>query len=255
MIKVKEEEKKKYFHMFEEFTHNIPVIYSSLEGQYDGSLYVDDEVDPKIAVLFTQFAFHFIAGDSSAQNVVDLVDDMIFKQYLYTSKEKEAIVFSPSQSWNGVLDEVFKRHNGIRDERVLYKLDRKKFYERYENRSESLNTEKKIALEKENGSSIEYPICRVFVEQTCVSFCSGFMLGNGHAEIDVATEEEYRGLGYAKEAAFSLINELLKDDIEPNWCSWACKEGSRRLAESLGYDFAEEIPAHIWVEDECGKIV
>lgn len=255
MIRIKEEDKQNYFYMFDEFTHNIPVIFSSLEGQYDEKLYVDDVVNTKVAILFTQFAFHFIAGDPSVQNVIEVVDNMIFKQYLCKSKEKEALLFSPSQSWNVVLDEVFERHNGIKDKRILFKLNRKKFNERYNSKRVNSDIEKSIVLEQENGSSIEYPICRISVEQNCVSYCSGFMLGNGHAEINVATIEEYRGIGYAKEAAFLLINKLLNDDIEPNWCSWSYKEGSRKLAESLGYELAQEIPAHIWVEDECGKIV
>lgn len=255
MIRIKEENKQNYFYLFDEFTHNIPVIFSSLEGQYDGKLYVDDVENTKVAILFTQFAFHFIAGDSSVQNVIDTVDNMLFKQYLCKSKEKEAIFFSPSQGWNEVLEEVFKRHNGIKDKRILFKLNKIKFYERYSKIKMNSDVQKRLIFEKENGSSIEYPICRISVEQNDVSFCSGFMLGNGHAEIDVATVEASRGLGYAKAAAFSLISKLLNDDIEPNWCSWSNKEGSRKLAESLGYEQVQEIPAYIWVEEECGKIV
>ena len=41
MIKVIESEKKNYIGMFQEYTHSIPAIYSSLEGQYEGELYVD----------------------------------------------------------------------------------------------------------------------------------------------------------------------------------------------------------------------
>lgn len=54
----KVENNKKYSHLFSEYTHNIPVIYSSLEGQYDGEPYVDSENNPQIAVLFTPL--HFI---------------------------------------------------------------------------------------------------------------------------------------------------------------------------------------------------
>jgi len=255
MIKVKEEEKQKYLYMFNEYTHNIPVIYSSLEGQYEGELYIDNELNTQIAILFTPFAFHFVAGDSKVSNVIDIVDEMIFKRYLSEHDEKEAIVFSPNGSWDEVLDTIFKKHNGIKDKRVLFSLNKDKFMKRYEIKKENSDIEKKIVYDKAGGSNTEYPTCKIYVDQKCVSFCSGFMLGKEHAEINISTEEEYRRKGYARETAFTLIKELISRGIEPDWCAWSHKESSRKLAESLGFELAEEIPTHIWVEDECGKLV
>ncbi len=254
MIKIKEEDKKKYFYMFEEYTHNIPVIYSSLEGQYDGKLFVDSIENTKVAILFTQFAFHFITGEIASLDIIDRVDNMIFNEYIKEYKEKEAIVFAPNEKWNDILQEVFNRHNGIDDNRVLYKLNKEKFNELYNNRKIDLSYDKKIILEEENESTVKYPVCRIYNLKECITFCSAFMLANGHAEIDIKTEEKYRKLGYAKEAAFTLVNRLNYDGYEANWCSWSNKIGSRKLAESIGFEFKEEIKAFIWVEDECGKL-
>lgn len=254
MIRI-EEGKEKYFYLFEVYTHNIPVIFSSLEGQYEGELYVDNEVNTQVAVLFTPFAFHFVAGDAKVSNVVDLIDNIIFKKYLLEGDEKEAIFFSPNKNWDDVLDVVFHKHNGIKDKRVLFALNREKFMRRYNLRIENSNIDKKIVYENEADSKKDYPICKVYVKQTCVSFCSGFMLGKERAEINIATEKEYRRMGYAKEAGLILVKELLDKSIEPDWCAWSHKKSSRNLAEWLGFEFSEEIPTHIWVEDECGKIV
>lgn len=252
MIKVKSEEK--YIKLFEEYTHNIPVIYSSLEGQYEGVLYVDNEEEPQVAILFTPFAFHYVAGNANRSDVIDVVEDMIFKQYLHKTEQNEAIVFAPNQKWHEILDEVFKRYNGIKDKRMIFRLNKEKFNEQQEQKKVNSNIVNRICFEKENASQKEYPVSRIYIDQKSVSFCSGFMLGKGHAEINVGTEEEYRGKGYAKEAAFKLINELLNNGVEPDWCTWPYRVESRKLACSLGFELVDEIPTHIWVESECGKI-
>ena len=64
----------------------------------------------------------------------------------------------------------------------------------------------KIFYEHECGSTIDYPVCCVFKNDTCVSFCSAFMLGKNYAELDVFTETEFRGNGYAKITSITLIS-------------------------------------------------
>jgi hypothetical protein len=91
-------------------------------------------------------------------------------------------------------------------------------------------------------------INRVFKNDTCVSFCSAFMLGKNYAELDVATETEFRGNGYAKIASITLISELLEKDIIPNWCTWPYRMESQLLAKTIGFG------AYIWVEEECGEL-
>lgn len=250
----KVENKEKYLQLFSEYKHNIPVIYSSLEGQYDGELFVDSENNPQIAVLFTPFAFHFVAGNPETNDVVNLLDELIFRQYLSQTGQKEAIVFCPDVKWDKVLDEVFKKRCGIKDCRKIYHLNRDKFAQVQARKKTFENYENKIFYEQNGGAKKTYPVSRIFNGTKCVSFCSGFMLGQGHAEIDVGTEEAYRRKGYAKEAAITLIVELLKNGIEPNWCTWPYRIESQNLALSLGYELAGEIPAHIWVEAECGEI-
>lgn len=250
----KVENKEKYMQLFSEYTHNIPVIYSSLEGQYEGELFVDSENNPQIAVLFTPFTFHFVAGNAEIENVVGVLDEILFKQYLFKTGQKEAIVFCPNAKWDKVLDEVFGNHHGIKDYRKTFRLNRDKFMKVQAGNKVLEDVENKISYEQDRGSKKQYPVSRILKGAKCVSFCSGFMLGRGHAEIDVATEETCRGKGYAKEAAISLINELLKKGIEPDWCTWPYRIESEKLALSLGYELANEIPAHIWVESECGKI-
>ena len=250
----KVQDKGKYYDLFSSYTHNIPVIYSSLEGQYDGELYVDSEDDPQIAVLFTPFAFHFIAGNAEAENAADIVDEIIFRKYIPETNQKEAIVFCTDARWDEVLDAVFAKHNGIKDWRKIFHLNKEKFRDIRGKREGIGDVECKTSYIQDGGAQKPYPVSRIYKGEECVSFCSGFMLGRGHAEIDVSTQEAYRGKGYAKEASIALISELLENNVEPDWCTWPYRIESERLALSLGFELAEEIPAHIWVESECGEV-
>jgi hypothetical protein len=252
MIQV--DNKQKYMPLFREYTHNIPVIYASIEGQYDGTLFVDAKDDTQIAVLFTPFAFHYVAGNPEIDGAADVLDTVIFKEYLAKKGQREAIVFSPNEKWDHVLDEVFSRHRGIKDGRKIFSLNHGLFGEV---RSASMaldGVRNELVYEADNGANMEYPVSRIIKGTECISYCSGFMLGHGHAEIDVATMEPHRGKGYAKEASIILIDELLRNGIEPDWCTWPYRIASEKLALSLGFELLDTVPAHIWVEEECGKI-
>lgn len=253
MIKIKKN-KINYENLFNGYKDNIPVIYSSLEGQYNGELYVDNEPLSQYAFLATPFDFSFIAGDPKAEGVVEQIHQLLFDELLKRRGKKEAIVFCPDEEWYPVLDEIFDKHNGIKDGRKIFSLNLKRF-DKCKNEmkhNDAVRTE--IFYEHEGGSTIDYPVCRVFKNDTCVSFCSAFMLGKNYAELDVSTETKFRRKGYAKIASIALISELLKKDIIPNWCTWPYRIESQRLAKTIGFDYKHDVRAYIWVEEECGGL-
>lgn len=241
---------EKHLLLFQEYQHSIPVIYSVLEGQYDGKLFVDSEHNTQMAVLFTPFAFHFVAGNAEFDNVVEVLDQTIFQQYLAETGEKEAIVFCPDQQWDKVLDEVFAKHHGVKDSRKIFYLNRDRFAEAQASRIDLHGLQKTLQYEQENGAKSKYLVCRILDGEACISYCSGFMSGRGHAEIDVFTEECYREKGYAREASITLIRALLASGIEPDWCTWPYRTESEKLALSIGYELKRTVPAHIWIENE-----
>jgi len=240
--------------LFEGYTHSIPVIFSSLEGQYDGQLYVDSEKDPGIAILFTPFNFHYLAGSPEVEDVVNILDEMIFKKYLKETRGKEVVVFCPDKRWEKVLDEVFTRHNGIKDVRKMYQLNKMRFRKIVQGRESLEGIEQRLVYEQSYGALQEYPVYRIYKSDRCISYCAGFMTGKDQVEIDVSTVEEYRGQGYAFEASVDLIDFLLENGFEPVWAAWPYRAGSQNLAISLGFELKDEVSAYIWVEAECGKI-
>lgn len=250
----KVEDKQNYCQLFNSYAHNIAVIFSSLEGMYDGELFVDNILEPRIAMLFTPFAFHFVAGEAKTPDAADIIDKLIFQEYLQRSGQKEAIVFAPDSQWESILDQVFPRHQGIKDKRKSFCLNQDKFIMQQPANEADSDYQTRILYEQEKGAAKPYPVCRLIQADECISYCSGFMIGKGHAEIDVFTSEKHRGRGYAKRAAIGLIRELIKTGIEPDWNTWPYRIESEKLALSLGFELKSEIPAHIWVEEECGKL-
>jgi hypothetical protein len=236
----------KYNRYFEGYNHNIPVIYSTLEGQYQGVIYCDDEEE--IAILVAKFDFIFIGGNIENKKAEEIINDIIFNELVQRQQRKEIIVFGQNEKWDSVLSRVSQGHHGVSDLRKCYKLDQVKFKKIY-NENKLNNVSVVIKYEQDNDSSVDYPVSRVFINDLNVSFCSAFMLAKGYAEIDVATEEDFRRKGYAKIGAIALINELISQDIEPNWCTWPYRLESQALALSIGFKLDKEVPAYIWVDE------
>ncbi|MBI9012528.1 MAG: GNAT family N-acetyltransferase [Clostridiales bacterium] len=252
MIKV--ENKMNYVHLFEEYEHSKPVIYSALEGQYDCDLYVNDEYKPEFAILFTQFDFHFVTGNKETNSLVSDLRDIIFRKHLKLNNLKEAILVTPDDKWQGVLKEVFKGYSDIIDRRCVYKLNQDKFKVIYDNTDFNCGLNFSINHESEFNSKIPYLTSRLKDNNKTISYCSGFMLGAGHAEIDVKTDDLYRQKGYGKLASLLLIKELLDHKIEPDWCCWESKDASKKLAHSIGFEKVNELIVYIWVEEVNGKL-
>lgn len=239
-------ELNKYSHYFDGYKNNIPVIYSTLEGQYPGVIYSDEEEE--IVILVTKFDFIFLGGNIENKNAEDIVNDIIFNELVQKQQRKEIIVFVQNEKWNSSLDKVFQNHHGVCDLRKCFKLNRTKFNDIGKD-TKLDNTRVIVKNEQENDSTIEYPVSRVYFKNLNVSYCSAFMLARGYAEIDVATDEAFRQKGYAKIGAIALMNELINQGIEPNWCTWPYRLESQALALSIGFELEKEVPAYIWVDE------
>lgn len=252
MIKV--ENKMKYAYLFEGYEHSKPVIYSSLEGQYDCTLYVNDETNPDYAILFTQFDYHFVTGNKDAETLVSDLRNIIFNKHLKANDLKEAILVSPDDDWQEVMKDVFKGYSDIIDRRYLFKLNHDKFMVIYNNTNFDCGLNISINHESEFNSRKQYLAARLKDENKTISYCAGFMVGAGHSEIDVKTDELHRQKGYGKLTALYLIKELISQNIEPDWCCWENKVASIKLAQSIGFEKVSELIVYIWVEEANGKL-
>lgn len=231
---------------FEGYSENIPVIFSTLEGQYPGVVYYDEKCD--IAILATKFGFVYIGGDVNTTGAGAFIDDILFHELAQRQNIQELIAFGQNNEWNNLLDYVFKSHHGVVDVRKYYRLSRDKFEETC-NAMNPNSIDVLLMLEQDNGSTVKYPVARVYRDGIDISYCSAFMLARGFAEIDVGTKDGYRQKGYGKIASITLMNSLLHQGIEPCWCTWPYRTESQALAKSIGFELYKEIPAYIWVSE------
>ena len=74
------------------------------------------------------------------------------------------------------------------------------------------------------------------------------MLGRSIAEIDISTDESFRGKGYATIAGIKLIEKLLEEKITPSWSAWPFRIESQHIALKLGFIPQPDVKAWIWLE-------
>ena len=77
MIKI-ENDTFSYENLFNEYKHNVTVIFSSLEGQYLGELFVNNEVKCEYAFLATPFDYYLVAGNPKLEGTVEEIDKLPF---------------------------------------------------------------------------------------------------------------------------------------------------------------------------------
>ncbi|MBN2851300.1 MAG: GNAT family N-acetyltransferase [Clostridia bacterium] len=233
-------------YLFEEYKSNLPVIHSVFECQYDGSAYVDDLENLHWAILCTPFMQHFIAGNPT-DGCLHILEDILFSCILEEQDEKEIVIFA-SEKWNDILDEIFKKHNGVTDVRKIFLFSSDNYKEI---KHPSLPSDIQPLLEKcriTPFSLIDTWSSKLLSGNQIISHCDALMVGKGMAEIDIATDESFRGKGYATAAAMLLIDKLLEINLTPCWSSWPFRIESQHIAQKLGFIPSPDEKAWIWME-------
>lgn len=237
---------EQYAFLFNDYTHSLPIIFSHLNGQYNGELYLDNGKNPKYGILITPFAFHYFCGkvfDSNDQDLIEFLNEFL-------KKHNEAIFFCPSNSWNEVLDKIFSDKKMIKDVRKSFSFNKSKYLEFKNN----IILVSNVKLEEENisegiKSNWNFLTAKAYVNEKCISWCSSFMIGKGHAEINLFTEEGYRHQGYATSVCVALIDELIRENIIPDWNTWPYRLESQNLAFKLGFEDPKDINTLIYIKD------
>ena len=227
--------------LFSSYKHSLPVIYSHLEGQYP---YVLSDDKMPFNILFTNFDYHYIVGD---QPLVEEDLLSVMRKYIQSNKKEEFILFSPNQEWDDYLSKLFSYIGGVIDLRYSFELDDTEF-----NRIHSkykLTHDVNLIKFKDEKSNQPYYQAEVYENGKRISYCRAFMVGKGHAELDVWTDVKHRYQGLAFETSLILINKLLEKKIIPNWTTWEAKKPSHTLAFKLGFKLKKKIRAFIWVND------
>ena len=233
--------------LFEKYSNNQSVIFSVFENHNDGCVYADAVDTVHWAVLQTMFAQHFIAGEPT-KNCADEIENILFDVILSEQSEKEIVAFSVSDQWDGILQNVFRKRNGVSDGRKIFDFS----LDLYRNaKRPKLSGDVVPVLEKRKTSPFAHAdmwSAKIISNGQTASYCNVIMVGHQKAEIDIHTGEAFRGKGYATAAAFMLIDKLLAEGLTPAWSAWPFRMESRHIATKLGFVSAPDAMAWIWQE-------
>jgi hypothetical protein len=234
-------------HLFEGLNFYQPVIFSIFEEQYDGFIYTDNQSELNWALLQTPFLQHIIVGKPTNDCESDL-EEILFSIILNEQSEKEIVVFFDKEEWNGILERIFKKRNGVSDFRKIFGFSPEK-YSKINHLSVpndvQVITEKCKALP--NSHKDTWTAKLLFGGQV-ISSSKALMVGKNMAEIDIGTEESFRGKGYATIVARALIDKLLEDKITPCWSTWPFRIESQHIALKLGFVPQPDVNAWIWLK-------
>lgn len=261
MFELEAKEFYKASHLFDRSEHNIPVIFSVIEGNIPGKLYVDDIDNPQSAFLYPKDSFFYVAGASDNSKFNGELYEMIFEDILKSSNEGELVLFSVSEGWRITLDELLKDKAAIKIARKTFTFNQSMYLGNRINPGEKLtHGYQLVPLNHEIAKKIEVTKSWRTVEDfldkgigyailkgnDLVSACYSIYLGKGEAEVDIFTDEKYRGMGLAKITATAFIDGCISKKIKPSWSCWPFREASYNLAKSIGFQEKQDVQAHYW---------
>jgi hypothetical protein len=244
---LKNSEMKKAMPLFDMYDYNQAVIYSVLENQYDGCVYINDKENIRWALLRTPFLQHFIAG-TPVDSCETALEELLFNTILNEQVEKELVVFTVSESWHYILDNIFTKRKGVSDGRKIFAFNNDN-YSNINRKPLPDGATSEVSLRKcDPGSHIDTWSARLYISDKEISFCNAIMIGKGMAEIDIGTEEAFRGKGYATYTAILLIDKLVEHSLTPTWSTWPYRVESQHIAHKLGFVSKPDAKAWIWQE-------
>ncbi len=210
---------------------NFPEVYSILNQINPGEVYVDDDKDPRSALIWNQgMQGHYFIGESENvdfnKDIKEYIDSILINQLL----DKGINWFEISgfeEKWEPVIEELF-RDKGIKyDHQFAYRRPKKYLELKVESRDRESYI-KKLTVEDlesniENRDYIlneleqfwgtvenfnENGICYYATENNIiVSVCYSGFKANGLETIGIETLSDYRKKGYAFEVAMKFIDD------------------------------------------------
>ncbi|WP_066498286.1 GNAT family N-acetyltransferase [Abyssisolibacter fermentans] len=250
MFELKKQDFNRIIPLIKNISHSRALLFSVVEGNSKGRIFVDNIETPKTA--FIESDFSYLVGHESNIDFNNRIINYIFDIKIPKSKDKELILFLCSDKWLDI-KRTLKDHGCITIHRKTFNFDVDKYKEV---RSKSNITTNKYDITKINiklvnkyhkfKELINYPLrfgfCIVNQEEI-ISECISVAVGAGEAEIGIATKEDYRRRGYATSVIFQFIDYCIDNDILPNWSCWPFRKESINLAKKLGFKENVEIPA------------
>lgn len=242
MNKLNKSDYGKILHLAKDAKHNRAIIFSIIDGNLDGQIYVDDPQHP--AAAFIAWEFSFLLGEEKDEKYSEKLFRHIFESLVPISQDGEILLFADTAKWPH-LTKLLKEKGCITITRKMFSFNAVKFH-KLESSLPTLPKGFKIINEDLGADGFG---CSVADGSHILSRCRSVAVGANQAETDIFTDEAHRNLGFATKAAAAFIGRCIEKGITPVWSCWPERRESVSLAKKLGFEETEEIPVVYWTQD------
>lgn len=264
---------KNQFHLLREPLSKVSINHlfarSVIEHCIEGTVYVDDTINPKTFYVIHPYGMSLLFGDHTNINF-----NQLFKQYaLNINKSRtnyEWMQVYPTQ-WNGVLMDLFgnnciavsenknKSTTAIEiNTRLNFRFNKEHYLAQRKNFMGSgvriERTDRKSFTEMKGSviPSYFWNDADDFVKQgigfslyddgILASTAYSAFIHDKQLEIGIETIHAFRGKGYASLSCSALIDYCIQNAFEPIWACRLENIGSYALAQKLGFEVTLELP-------------
>lgn len=225
-------------------------VYSVLDNFITGQIHMDES--RRTMIIGTDSGLFFVEGDIENSAFNNLLLDI----YMTKKREnKRFTLFSPSKEWDEVISKLFERKLrrifrysfcfNIDESSRLARSEESKKASRINNQIISVSNGFKEAYYNEYWGTVENFLEKGFGycindNETVASECVSIFTSNKFAEIDIETQEKYRGMGLAQKVAREFIEHCIAYNVSPRWDCNIDNIASIKLAHKLGFENAKE---------------
>jgi RimJ/RimL family protein N-acetyltransferase len=254
--------------LFED-TANIPPR-SVLSGITPGRVFVDDVQDPQAALVWTQWGFAYLAGESCKDAFTRDLHDLILEELVPNKggREKGFLLFPCSSTWEAESslllagrrpNKIYRRSftfnpshfsgnygwlNRLPAGFHIYRIDEKLIERTGDRISQEIEAAWASVKDFLNDG---FGFCLMHGEEI-VSLCTSPFIAGREVEVCIRTDPHYRSKGYATVTALAFLEHCLLNDLSPNWeCPWD-HIASCALAARLGFENPVDRLVYYWEE-------
>jgi RimJ/RimL family protein N-acetyltransferase len=265
-IQLEEQQYSNIVSLFDYTGYECVFAFAVIEKNIPGRIYVDDVVEPTVALLCSACGKYLVIGDETNAEFNKAVSDFLREK---SNHIKFFDLYASSQEWIEVLSRALNGEAAVLRFCVYY----------YDNNKELLPTTaseilaegfeikqvddvlfEKIAAEfspsfknhfgsTQKFCSDNFGFC-ITKEDEVVSVAISTYTGNGYAEIDIETRRDFYRNGLAFELCRYFIEYCQQNALVALWVCDAGNNASKQLANKLGFTKAIDIEMLWWHENK-----
>lgn len=236
--------------------------FSIAQGINPGRIFVNQQTNPTIVLIWTTVGYYFLFGDPATANLSQISQTIseIFVPASQVLGETGFILIPSNEDWDPTITSILPGKDVIVIYRTPHTIDIQKFSQNLQQQTnlppgyvlqnvDSFLAEKIgvlaswASIDDFLNNGIGFTIMK---DGQLASYCYSVFSSEDAIEIDVHTNENFRKLGLATIVSSTVIDKCLSHAKKPNWeCFWD-NTPSLRLAEKLGYSTEKEYPVYYW---------